>query len=320
VTPRQPLPWQLPVWESIANQIELKRLPHALMLAGPAEIGKRHLALILAQRLLCATPVAGVACGQCRQCQLFAAGSHPDFLLIEPEAPGKAIRVDEIRALSEFATRTASQGAWRVMLLCPAEALNISAANAFLKTLEEPGRQVLIIMVCHQAGAVLPTIRSRCRILPLAEPSAALARHWLAEQGGDAAELDRALGQAGGRPLRALRFLEADLQEQLRRFETVVGGLEDGTVSVLEAAKALQDLPGPDLIDWFQHRVYRRLRSPELLASDRSWRFFRFADRLILTRQRILGPSNPNPQLLWEEVLMDWKTVVDSHHQQPRDS
>lgn len=321
--PHQPLPWQFPAWESIANQIELKRLPHALMLVGPAEIGKKHLALLLAQRMLCATPVAGIACGQCRQCQLFVAGSHPDFLLIEPEAPGKAIRVDEIRALSEFATKTASQGSWRVMLLCPAEALNISAANAFLKTLEEPGPQVLIIMVCHQAGAVLPTIRSRCRILPLAEPSGELARRWLAEQRGELrepAELERALDQASGRPLRALRFLESGLQDQLQRFEAALTGLEGGTVTVLDAAKALQELPGADLIDWFQRRVYRRLRSPELLASTLSWRFFRFLDRLTLTRQRIHGASNPNAQLLWEDVLMDWKAVIDYYHRQTRHS
>src|SRR5690606_27695601 len=85
VTPGQPLPWQQGVWASLTSQIDLDRLPHALLLSGPAGIGKKHLALSLAQRLLCATPLAGKACGQCRQCLLMAAGSHPDFLLVEPE-------------------------------------------------------------------------------------------------------------------------------------------------------------------------------------------------------------------------------------------
>src|SRR5690606_41476106 len=62
---------------------------------------------------------------------------------------------------------------------------------------------------------------------------------------------------------------------------------------------------------WLQHRVYRRLRDAELVASPRAWRFFRFLDRLTLVRQRLFGTANPNPQLLWEEVLMDWRSVLD---------
>ncbi|HLS98958.1 MAG: DNA polymerase III subunit delta' [Porticoccaceae bacterium] len=311
MTPGQPLPWQQGVWASLTSQIDLDRLPHALLLSGPAGIGKKHLALSLAQRLLCATPLAGKACGQCRQCLLMAAGSHPDFLLVEPEEAGKVIKIDEIRALADFAVKTASQGGWRVMVICPAEAMNINAANAFLKTLEEPGRQVSILLVSHQASAVLPTLRSRCRIVPLAEPPRASARDWLRGQAPPDGEVEAALDQAGGRPLLALRFLDPEVRKQLRRFEGALGALEDGTLSALDAARELQDLPGRDLVGWLQHRVYRRLRDAELVASPRAWRFFRFLDRLTLVRQRLFGTANPNPQLLWEEVLMDWRSVLD---------
>ena len=289
---RSPLPWQRGLWESLGRQIDLGRLPHALLLSGPAGIGKHHLALSLAHRLLCATPADDGACGECRQCLLMAAGSHPDFLLVEPEEAGKVIKIEEIRALAEFAMRTASQGGWRVMVICPAEAMNINAANAFLKTLEEKGRQVLIVLVSHQGSAVLPTIRSRCRIVPLAEPPRAAARDWLRGEAPAEGDVDRALDQAGGRPLLALRFLDPEVQRQLQRFDSLVG--------------------------WLQHRVYQRLREADLLASERSWRFFRFLDRLTQVRQRLFSTANPNPQLLWEEVLMDWRSVLDFHQRHLR--
>ncbi|KJS04763.1 MAG: hypothetical protein VR73_14010 [Gammaproteobacteria bacterium BRH_c0] len=310
-----PYPWQLDSWNTLNNQIELTRMPHALMLTGPSGIGKRDFALALARRLLCHSPREGAACGECRQCLLFAAGSHPDFMLLEPEQEGKVIKIDDIRALSEFAIKTASQGGWRVMVLCPAEAMNVNASNAFLKTLEEPGRQVLLILVSHQPGAVLPTIRSRCRILPMAQPGEELTRQWLSDNTSHGADIPMALSQAGGRPLLALRLLETGLLDQLRRFETGLRDLEEGALSALEVAKIFQELPPRDLIDWFMNHVYGLLRSPQSLDSAWSRRLFRFNDRLIQVKQRLLSTTNPNLQLLWEEVLMDWKSVVDWPHQ-----
>lgn len=320
-TVTQPYPWHRDAWNVLAEQIRLGRLPHALMLLGPGETGKKHLALSLAQRLFCMTPVEEAACGLCRGCQLFAAGSHPDFLLLEPEEAGKVIKVDDVRAASEFAARTASQGGWRVLVLCPAEGMNLSAANAFLKTLEEPGEGVLILLVSHQGGAVLPTIRSRCRILTLAEPHPAVAQEWLAAAAPEGADVARALQQAGGRPLRALRFLDGELHDLFARFESALDSLESGALSPLESARAIQDIPGRELVDWLQQRTYLRLRTPPLLGSPRARPFFRFLDRLVSVRQRVVSTANPNPQLLWEEVLMDWKAVLDfdpRHHAQDR--
>lgn len=307
----KPYPWQLDTWNTLNTQIELGRLPHALMLTGPSGIGKRDFALALAQRLLCHSPQEGIACGQCRQCLLFAAGTHPDFMLLEPEQEGKLIKVDDIRALSEFAIKTASQSGWRVMVLCPVEAMNISAANAFLKTLEEPGRQVLLVLVSHQPGAVLPTVRSRCRILPMAQPGTEQARHWLAGKTSHGDDIPMALVQAAGRPLLALRLLETELLDQLRRFEKALGDLDSGALTALEAAKIFQDLPARDVIDWFLNHIYGLLRTGIQGGGAHSMLLFRFLDRLIPVKQRLLSTTNPNLQLLWEEVLMDWKSVID---------
>jgi len=310
-TALQPYPWHRAAWDSLVELSRVGRLPHALMLLGPGETGKQHLALSFAQRLFCSVPGEHSACGQCRGCQLFTAGSHPDFLLLEPEEAGKVIKVDDIRAAGEFAGKTASQGGWRVLVLSPAEGMNVSAANAFLKTLEEPGERVLIVLISHQGGAVLPTIRSRCRIMTLSEPPLGLARDWLAARASQGAEVERALQQAGGRPLRALRFLDGELRAQLERFEAALEALEAGAASALESARAVQDIPGRELVDWLQRRVYEHLRAPALVGSPRARPFFRFLDRLVAVRQRITGTANPNAQLLWEEVLMDWKAVLD---------
>ncbi len=307
----RPCPWHGAAWQSLAELIRLERLPHALLLAGPSETGKGLLARSLAQRLLCGDANENGACGQCRGCQLFAAGSHPDFLLLEPAEGSKVIKVDDIRAAGEFAGKTASQGGWRVLLVNTAEAMNVNAANAFLKTLEEPGQRVLLILVSHHLSSVLPTIRSRCRILPLGEVPPGMAVEWLAERIPEGQAPDKLLAQAGGKPLRALRFLDGELRGQLDRFEDTLAGMESGSLSVLEAARALQDIPGRELVEWFQHRVHRRLRQPPLLGSERAGPFFRFHDRLVTVRQRVTGTTNPNAQLLWEEVLMDWRAVLD---------
>ena len=317
--PLQPYPWHGAIWSRLVEQIRLERLPHALMFLGPAETGKKHLALSLAQRLFCAAPGEIGGCVPCRGCQLFAAGSHPDFMLLEPAEPGKVIKVDDVRAAGEFAAKTASRDGWRVLVLCPAESMNINAANAFLKTLEEPGQRVSIVLVSHQGGSVLPTIRSRCRIVALGEPPLSMARDWLAGRVASGDDVDHALRQAGGRPLRALRFLDQELRTQLERFEAALDKLESGDVSAIESARGVHDIPGRELVDWLQRRVYERLRAPALVGSPRARPFFRFLDRLVAVRQRLMSSANPNPQLLWEEVLMDWKAVLDfdlRHHTQ----
>src|SRR5690606_26968585 len=149
-------------WQQICAQQAANKLPHALMLAGPKGIGKRHLAEALAHLLLCLAPVEGTPCGKCRSCQLNHAQPHPDFLMLAPEEGSKAIKVDQVRGLIESLGKTAQQGGYKVLVLEPAEAMNINSANALLKSLEEPANNTLLILVSHTPSAVLPTIRSRC--------------------------------------------------------------------------------------------------------------------------------------------------------------
>ncbi|MGD9660235.1 MAG: DNA polymerase III subunit delta' [Porticoccaceae bacterium] len=306
-------PWQRDEWQSLVRLIGLGRLPHALMLAGPAEIGKQNFALKLSQLLLCATP-SERSCGNCKACKLFSAATHPDFMLVEPEAEGKIIKVDQVRELAEFATRTAAMGGRRVIVVSPGEAMNQNAANAFLKTLEEPGKDVIMVVVVHQPGRILPTIRSRCRIFPFALPSRDLVAAWLKAGNTSSRDLDQIMSLSGGRPLRGRRLLDSGLWDQLQLFKTTLDAVTGNRLQALDAAKTLQGLAPGDALEWFQYLVYENLKIASLDGRQNMALLFRFMDRLNDVKQRLMSTANPNPQLVWEEVLMDWKSVIDLQH------
>jgi DNA polymerase III subunit delta' len=311
VTLGRKYPWQQEQWRQFVRLDELNRLPHGLLFAGPGETGKRDFALRAANYLLCSSPSEGEPCLKCKTCQLFEGHSHPDFWMVEPEEQGRLIKVDQIRQLSEFASKTAAMGGRRVILLQPAENMNINAANAFLKTLEEPGEGVCLILVSHEPARLLATIRSRCRLFPFSLPPSAETRAWLESESGAAAEVEQALALSGGRPLRALRLLDSELRQQWQMFQETMNALESNHMPVLDAARVLQGLQKTDAIEWFQYLVYKRIRAMSVEQQGAPPLVFRFLDRLNEARQRLISPSNLNVLLVWEEVLMDWRAVVD---------
>jgi DNA polymerase-3 subunit delta' len=236
---RLPLPWlATPLREA------LKRRGHALLVTGPAGVGQFELALVLAQAWLC-EGAAGAPrpCGRCAGCRLLQARSHPDLLVLLPEAmrvalawesgsdedeegageraskarPSKEIKVEAVRAAVEFAQTTAARSRGKVVVVHPAERTNPIAANALLKTLEEPPGAARFVLGCATPDALLPTIRSRCEVLRLATPPAEEAVSWLAAQG--VREPAILLAACGGQPLEALAWsgdgVEGKLWQQL---------------------------------------------------------------------------------------------------------
>ena len=212
------LPWQAPAAaEWLARR---GRWPHAALIAGPAGIGKRVLADWLARTLLCEKPVAdGAPCGECPSCRYAAAGQHPDLRIVEPvdddeenPRPVEWIVVDRIRALVRWSGITSHRGGAKVALIDPAERMNPAAANALLKTLEEPQRDTYFLLVSHQPGRLPATIVSRCQRLAAPLPGREQARAWLASQGF--ADADRLLDQAGGAPLVARVIGNASYQSE----------------------------------------------------------------------------------------------------------
>jgi DNA polymerase-3 subunit delta' len=228
-------PWQILPWKMLRSK--RGRMPHALLIHGPQGIGKLQLAERFTQSLLCESgDTSGEPCGVCSGCRWFAAGSHPDFRRVEPEAlarqsaaadesdepaparsarPSLEIKVDQVRALDDFLNLQSHRGGPRVALIHPAEAMNPNAANALLKGLEEPPGRAQLILVSHRPARLLATLRSRCVAVPVPAPDASASLAWLEGQGArDAASW---LAFASGSPLRALGYLQAGATLARRR-------------------------------------------------------------------------------------------------------
>lgn len=200
-------PWQQRVLDSALASLAERRLGHALLLTGAARMGKLDVAQVLVRRLLCQTPGGdGLACDRCRGCELARAGTHPDFRNVTflPNDKGDKLRseivVDQMRELGPWFALTPQMGGAQVALISPANALNINAANALLKTLEEPSSNRYLILVTDRPGRLPATIRSRCQRLEFRPPSREEAAAWLRARGHGDAALGPALDAARGHP------------------------------------------------------------------------------------------------------------------------
>ena len=154
----------------LAGAIRHGRVGHAYLITGPEQIGKTTLARVFAQALNCEAPAGERPCGGCRTCQLIAADRHPDVRLLLPEVSGRGrrtIKIDQIRALGRELNLAAYEARVKVAILKQFEAANVNAANAFLKTLEEPPGNVVLLLTANDADTLLATITSRCRTIGL---------------------------------------------------------------------------------------------------------------------------------------------------------
>lgn len=313
----------LPAWlqtdyQKMVSQFQKKILPHGLMIVGKSGDGCSVLTSLLATKLLCSRVEEAEPCGMCKSCQMLKAGHHPDYLKIEPEGKSLTIKVDAIRNIVQKVTATAQQGGNKIVHIEAAEKMNLSAANALLKVLEEPTNNTFILLETGELSRLLPTLRSRCRIQTLTKPSYDQAVQYL---GANNYQLDAAtaLAMANGSPLQAAQFTESDItdwHERESQFSSTSGFM------ALSAFIGKQDLSATltQLLFWVDSSIRRHqgVGANESVVSEAviatlgrvdTPSLFNFRDYILGKLSAINRQANLNPQLMAEELAAKWLSL-----------
>lgn len=335
-------PWQSASWQQLQSGKE--KMPHAILFHGASGIGKTGFVERFAQSLLCEMPQPdGHACGQCQACGWFLQASHPDFRRVRPEAleegdseegadgddgkkstksakaPSKDIRIDQIRGLSDFMNVSTHRRGKRVVMLYPAESLNAPAANALLKTLEEPPPETVFLLISNSLDRLLPTILSRCRKFGLPLPPREEALAWLQSQAVKDAEMW--LDEQGGAPLAAYEMAQSGSRDAL---EDLLRHLASPSVEdALKVAERLQKTPVAQQVEWLQRWMYD-LFSVKLAGKIRYYpRYGKAltalcartdAERLgaalkSLNARRAIAEHPLSPKLFIEDMLLEYSAL-----------
>lgn len=280
--------WHQAPWQRLQARRERGVLPHALALVGPRGLGKRRFLERFVDSLLCQQRQPdGEACGHCRSCLLLKAGTHPDRVRVGLEVrddgkPRAEILIRQIRALSERLSKASQFGGWQVAVIDPADAMNAAAANALLKTLEEPTPSSLLILVADAPWRLPVTIRSRCQRIDFRLPDAQQASDWLRAEGVDDAAA--ALAASAGNPGLALAWVHSGAAEQRAQVRTDLAALAEGRADTFAvASRWAGDDPAQRL--WF---------AAQAVADE--------------ARQRALGRPGPLRSRLHEDALHQWFT------------
>jgi DNA polymerase III subunit delta' len=257
------------------------RLRHAYLFTGPPGVGRSTLALRLAQAVNCQeSPSPGEPCLSCRSCKTIENLSHPDLVVVQAEQKGGAIRVNQIREIQHSLSLTPFEARYRVAIFLRFEEANLHAANALLKTLEEPPPQVIIMLTAESGGQLLPTIESRCEKIRLRPAAVEIVSQGLMNQWGISAETARLLAHlSNGRPGQAIHWHQhPEILEQRR---TVI--------------MDLYNLLNGERLDRFAYAQSLTIEKDDFHLALQTWVSF-WRDVLI----RISGTSTPltNPDLI----------------------
>jgi len=327
-----PLPWHAAAAAELLAQRD--RLPHAMLIAGRAGIGKRRLADWLARALLCESSESRRGpCGACPSCRYAAAAQHPDLRVLEPiemvDDEPKAVDwivVERIRALTQWAALTSHRRGAKVAIIDPAERMNAAAANALLKTLEEPPTNTFFVLVTHQVGRLPATIVSRCQRIAARLPTRAEGQAWLEAQG--MRDPGPMLAQANGAPLAALALAAADHQAERRIWMSALSSPQSLAVTALGAridvgAKDARRARLAAVVDWLiawasdlarmraggtvGHNPDFGAQLATLAQSVAALPLFRYHRTLL--EQRMLLAHPLQPRLVAEALLIDYRAL-----------
>lgn len=318
-------PWQQRNWQHLIARYRCQNLPHALLFGGAVGLGKLHFARCFARFLFCnnktqdADPSAWLTfpvC-TCHACALFYAGNHPDFFLLQPEAENKALKVEQIRELISELSSTASQGSWQVVIIDHADAMNTAAANALLKSLEEPlGDKTMLILVTAAVAQLPATVASRCQKLAFVSPSFAESSAWLQQQlmaygrRIESAEITAAIKFSHAAPLAALSLLA---HEQLGLYDKILRELLDFLAMRVDGdvVKCAESLASVDVHVRFLVTQFLNVCNDLIKCHLRSAPMFLMNQQYSVELQKISSCFSL-PHLLWcmEKLIDTQKTLT----------
>jgi DNA polymerase-3 subunit delta' len=318
------LPWLAPQQEQIRRSKDAGRLPHSLLLVSAAGLGAEALAEWILAFALCEDAVAQ-PCGACASCLLLSADSHPDAHVVRLEEDAQQIKVDQVRGLIEALVTKSYRGRYKVGLIAGAERLNVNGANAFLKTLEEPTANTMLIMTARPSHRLPATIASRCLKLTVRMPERAAAERWLRERDPAVKDWGPALALAGGAPLLALDLQAAKLEGFDNEMRTTLKQLAAGAADVTIIADRWVRTDAVLCVTWLENWITTRLREtlggassaktaepiglPAALLKPKIRRLFRMLDAVKQFKR--LTQTGMNQQLALEALLLEGRAALE---------
>jgi DNA polymerase III subunit delta' len=317
------LPWLQDAQQRLRSAMSAGRLPHSLLLISAPGLGAEAVADWSAALALCES--AGTRpCDACASCRLLRADTHPDAHVVRLEEDAQQIKIDQVRELIEALTLKSYRGGYKVGIIEGAEALNAHGANAFLKTLEEPTADTMLIIIARPGHRLPATIASRCLRLGLRPPSTEMGLAWLAAQSPAGRPWDAALALAAGAPLLALQLdgaglaaLDTDMRESLADLSR---GAVDVTLLAERWVRSNPDVRITWLENWITQRVRALLgvkdshqtaepvRLPAALLKPKIRALFELLDAARDVRR--LAATSMNQQLALEALLVGGRTAL----------
>lgn len=290
---------QHPLFKQLWQAKLANRLPHAYLFIGSKGTHKAKLADYFSHALLCQQVSAnGEPCQQCHSCQLISGRTHPNILWVEPEKEGAAIKVDQVREVSEFISQTSFADKQRIVIIHPADDMNMNAANALLKTLEEPAADSLLILISDKNGHLPATILSRCQRMVFPQPSREQTLAWMAEQ-PSRQNLFQALlelAEGKGNPLKLAGELQNNDPLQL---------LDFFLTWVVDLMRLQLNGGSEGIINKDYVEVLTNLKDKTLLKNN-----VKLMEYVQLLRGQICDGINFNKQLLLESLFIQWMESV----------
>ena len=320
-----PFPWQNTKWSKLIGQFNENRLSHAYLVTGTAGIGKFEFALKFARFLICSSPRSNHACGACKDCYLNTSLNHPDIQIVTPEDKDSVIKIDQVRKLTEFFSKTSHSGTLKISIINHAHLLNPSAANALLKTLEEPAGSSILFLCTNLPGQLKSTISSRCQKFPMGEASRKQTLDWLEDNVStpfDSASLE---GLPQSRPLHVKELLESgtlETQEDfikgflklLNREASIQSVLSDAqTLGLSNSVSCLMNFFSKAIVAYMSNQTVNRnsmesifiqmLQDSPIVRRELAVRLINFYDEVVAAEKDLSVSNNLNAQLIVESLI-----------------